>query len=491
VTILVQPGTYFECVSIVNRAGTIQCADPTQRFEIESMDWSGCLGGTAMVTIQNSDIDMKWFNLVGDDTYTRTGILSIDSTVDVEQASIYNGAPYGIDIEGDSHLSINMITIQNAENQTGINIDSGMTGSLTMDNSQLYGHAGIGGRGLSSMSAVATIAISNSMFQNHQPMSGSGGAVKVAGGNLSIIQSSIANAFAPHPGHGAGLLFSATGASSLALIDCSFIDCQVGGVGGGAYVNAHADDSITIESCVFSGNDSGIGASSTGGSGINVSTTGGVQVVLQDCDFFDNTSAGLSDSSAVRQSGSGSVQLIDCLVCGNEEPPFAGALTMTGDSMVVNSCSEGACCVGTTCGQMTQAGCLSLDGTWSGSGSDCANVVCAAGADGACCLGGYCMVTSEMDCLYNEGVFLGASTQCATANCAGLGVPPSGACCNSGLCVETTEVLCNASGGSWAGIGSECGSASCPVACQSDVVRDQVVDVYDLIQVLADWGMCP
>jgi hypothetical protein len=69
--------------------------------------------------------------------------------------------------------------------------------------------------------------------------------------------------------------------------------------------------------------------------------------------------------------------------------------------------------------------------------------------------------------------------------------PTVGACCTNDICVDGEEELCNTYGGQWLGVGTLCSENPCPVHCAEDVTGDGVVDVSDLLAIIAVWGACP
>ena len=69
--------------------------------------------------------------------------------------------------------------------------------------------------------------------------------------------------------------------------------------------------------------------------------------------------------------------------------------------------------------------------------------------------------------------------------------PPTGACCTNGECVIALEEDCLTFHGSWNGIGSTCYERDCTPGCTGDVNVDGLVNVLDLLEVIAVWGTCP
>ena len=67
---------------------------------------------------------------------------------------------------------------------------------------------------------------------------------------------------------------------------------------------------------------------------------------------------------------------------------------------------------------------------------------------------------------------------------------PAGACCIGDTCVQTASVACWEAGGLYRGEDSSCFMACNPV-CDEDVTGDGVVNMTDLLRVLAAFGFCP
>ncbi|MDG2199638.1 MAG: hypothetical protein P8K80_00450, partial [Phycisphaerales bacterium] len=66
--------------------------------------------------------------------------------------------------------------------------------------------------------------------------------------------------------------------------------------------------------------------------------------------------------------------------------------------------------------------------------------------------------------------------------------PATGACCVTNGCTVNTEVACTELGGTWTE-GGVC--ADCPASCAGDTNGDGVIDIFDLLNMLDDWGTCP
>ena len=64
----------------------------------------------------------------------------------------------------------------------------------------------------------------------------------------------------------------------------------------------------------------------------------------------------------------------------------------------------------------------------------------------------------------------------------------TGACCATSGCSIVTEDQCAQFGGTWTEDGS---CDDCPASCAGDTNGDGVIDIFDLLNMLSDWGTCP
>jgi hypothetical protein len=145
----------------------------------------------------------------------------------------------------------------------------------------------------------------------------------------------------------------------------------------------------------------------------------------------------------------------------------------------------GACCVADVCSITTSAQCAVLAGIYLGDGSVCGGVAC---ERGACCLpDGTCIeVNSVLSCQFIGGTYQGAGTTCAMIICP---QPQVGACCTGPgltMCSITTQAAC---AGFFAGVGTTCGIPSNPViCCRANYNGVDGVTVQDIFDFLADWN---
>ncbi|MEE2908229.1 MAG: hypothetical protein VX527_10425, partial [Planctomycetota bacterium] len=183
----------------------------------------------------------------------------------------------------------------------------------------------------------------------------------------------------------------------------------------------------------------------------------------------------------------GTCEDLTAIECGIVDGAYQGDGTACSD----DGCPDpvGACCVPSTeqCVDASQALCDAFAGTW-WIGQACADVICF--PVGACCLiDGSCVSGSTPEsCVAFDGTFQGDATTCDLVECP----EPQGWCCtDADDCFELSEVTCDAFGGTWGGAGSTCDdSDACDPEkdCLGDTNDDGVVNVDDILQVLANYG---
>jgi hypothetical protein len=176
----------------------------------------------------------------------------------------------------------------------------------------------------------------------------------------------------------------------------------------------------------------------------------------------------------------------DCGVAGGN---FKGMLTTCEQVDCMDDGNYGACCVDGNCASSTQHVCDSLGGEWQGKFTTCENVACTPPpAIAACCLSDDCITTVETLCQTLGGTWQGDSSDCKSATCD----PWVGACCVSGSCLEVTLAACYEAEGSYSGDLTVCASTECTDDyCYGDLNGDGVVNVTDVLGIMAAWGACP
>ena len=82
----------------------------------------------------------------------------------------------------------------------------------------------------------------------------------------------------------------------------------------------------------------------------------------------------------------------------------------------------------------------------------------------------------------------GTNSYTGSAYVYGSGTAATGACCVTNGCTVIAETACTELGGTW----TESGVCDdCPASCAGDTNGDGVIDIYDLLNMLSGWGVCP
>ena len=115
--------------------------------------------------------------------------------------------------------------------------------------------------------------------------------------------------------------------------------------------------------------------------------------------------------------------------------------------------------------------------------ADCGDV------SGACCLDDSCYEVEQLFCESVSGTWLGFNVTCVEDTCA----PPPlfGACCINNEAISLYDYDCIRILGAFMGEGTNPEDVTCPTICTEDVTGDGVVDVSDLLAIIAVWGACP
>ncbi len=104
---------------------------------------------------------------------------------------------------------------------------------------------------------------------------------------------------------------------------------------------------------------------------------------------------------------------------------------------------------------------------------------------GVCCAPSGCVVATghlSVPCESFGGVYL------PNGSCSDCSMVTTGACCVTNGCTVNTEAACTDLGGTWTE-GGACDD--CPDSCAGDTNGDGVIDIFDLLNMLSDWGTCP
>ena len=164
-----------------------------------------------------------------------------------------------------------------------------------------------------------------------------------------------------------------------------------------------------------------------------------------------------------------------------------------GGSCEANTCDSngkiGACCIMGYCEEVMEMTCEKLGGDFAGVGTTCGDMTCMDPSQGACCFdNGKCIMLFEDHCFYEGGDWQGSDSSCEQDSCGG-GNKPS-ACCINGGCLMLPEEHCLAVLGQYNPTHA-CDVVECPTSCPEDVNADGLVNVSDLLAIIAAWGICP
>ena len=110
--------------------------------------------------------------------------------------------------------------------------------------------------------------------------------------------------------------------------------------------------------------------------------------------------------------------------------------------------------------------------------------------EGACCVDEVCYEVERLFCDATDGTWLGYNVTCEAETCAPQ--PQFGACCVNGGAVSLFDYDCDLISGWFAGEGTTPDDVTCPTACLGDANADGTVDVNDILDVVAQFGVtCP
>ena len=224
--------------------------------------------------------------------------------------------------------------------------------------------------------------------------------------------------------------------NSPTLHGCTFED-NTGSWGGGMYI--HFTSSATLTNCTFTTNSAEFGG------GIRCG-----EATITGCQFIQNiaTSGGGIYSSG--SSSKNSPTISNSNFCENDPDAIYGNWNNKGGNEFLNTCGdvEGACCVKDTCYEVELIFCEALDGEW-----------------------------------------LGYNATCQEDSC--VDPPQYGACCINGEAIPLFDYDCNRIQGMFMGEGTNPDDVTCPAICNEDVNGDGLINVSDLLAIIAAWGVCP
>ena len=271
-----------------------------------------------------------------------------------------------------------------------------------------------------------------------------------------------------------------------------------------------------------------MGNTATSGKSGTVGGDPGNTFVITGCTFTGNSAAGnggaiaigngtITESTFTGNSASrggalhltGSVAVSQCTLMGNHATVSGGGIWMDDDVTLALSSIDGSSTDGDGGGLTILGGvvseCSITNNTAQGIGGgvhtpentaemvDCELSFNTAASGGGISVasGATLIATDSILCsnLPDEVDFAGGFIAVNVSTCSSK--VTVGACClPQGGCAQLTEYDCAAVGGTYFGDETECELAECPTVCSSDTNADGVVDVTDLLNVLAAWGSC-
>ncbi len=172
--------------------------------------------------------------------------------------------------------------------------------------------------------------------------------------------------------------------------------------------------------------------------------------------------------------------------CAAEGGDWQGTGVRCEDTKCGGNQHEGACCIDGFCEMVMEMTCAKLGGDWHGAGSSCKGTECGQAPIGACCMDSDCHMHDELLCFEEGGQWYGPNSTCADVDC--TTPPEDGAYCVNGGCLMLPSDLRDSVHGMFHG--GHCGETECAPFCDGDVNGDGIVDVTDLLAVIAAWGAC-
>ena len=224
--------------------------------------------------------------------------------------------------------------------------------------------------------------------------------------------------------------------SSPTLTNCAFSNNTATNDGGGMFSSGNA----TLTDCTFTGNT----ATNRGG-GMRCGTT-----AITGCDFIQNIAKNGGGIFSVGTNEGNSPTISNSNFCENTPDAIDGNWNNKGENEFLTTCGDvqGACCVEDSCYEVELIFCESIKGEW-----------------------------------------LGYNATCEEDSC--TDPPQYGACCVNGESIPLFDYDCDRILGTFMGEGTNPDDITCPVHCAEDVTGDGVVDVSDLLAIIAIWGACP
>jgi len=211
------------------------------------------------------------------------------------------------------------------------------------------------------------------------------------------------------------------------------------GYGNGGAVYCQSSSHPVITTCSFTN---------------NIALRGGAiscfDATIIDCGFIQNNAKNGGGIYSYGSNDSNSPTISNSNFCENVPDAIYGNWNNKGGNDFLNTCGdvEGACCVKKTCYEVEIIFCNSIGGDW-----------------------------------------LGYNATCEVDSC--TDPPQYGACCINGESIPLFDYDCDRILGTFMGEGTNPDDVTCPVHCAEDVTGDGVVDVSDLLAIIAVWGACP
>ena len=259
--------------------------------------------------------------------------------------------------------------------------------------------------------------------------------------------------------------------------------------GGGIVVRNSSNP--TISGCTISGN-----MADESGGGIFCD---GSNPTISDCTIEGNTANIYAGGIWCNNSSS---TISGCTIKGNTAIKYGGGIFCNDSSPTISGCTiEGntgdEAGGGIFCNNSspTISGCT-IEGNTAENGGGIACITSSPTINGCTIEGNSADYGGGINCLINSNPTISGCTftnnlpDTITGNFTmGEPSPSTGACCVSTGCESLSSDDCIALGGTWLGEGGSCDD--CAPTCQGDTNGDGVVNVDDLLIVIANWNNCP
>jgi len=495
--IYVDKGTYFENVDYLGKSIEVRALHGSAETTIDGqlqdsvVRMDGCSGTTLLqgFTIKKGLASYGGGLHIDDcssvslwDCVVRTNAANSGAGLHIENSTltmndcavVYNSTNGGTNAGGGLYASNSAITFSGGEIST--NNVSGAGGGMFLGDCQF----------------LAT----NAIFTSNVNSSEHGGFAWVGNTSCTISNSLISDNTTEYKG-GA---FYLSDSCQLNLHNCSGSgnyatnSVNVSAAQGGFVYMPQSGCVLTVTNCAFSRGAENFSAYRGGfayagyGSVIDISGS-----LLADFEAYNS-------GEAIYLSGQSSVFIEGSTFCsmGTSGQAIYGKWIDKGGNTFPSECppivEAGACCTNGICVLVDEPTCNEYYGIFYGSGTVCEDLDCPEPPSdwGACCLSqDICIIATESDCLAAQGLYQGDTSICQSADCSILPLDYGACCLGYDVCVATREVECADGGGTFAGIGVICADAGCPETCLGDINGDGLVNVNDLLTIIANWGPCP